>query len=1458
MPSESEIQKWHKVIRTRYENYLKTSFYFKDAALRESFAQALREYELMRKEIPEPARSFQRGVGARELAKKEKYFGDKANPLLPALREGDLYSHQEKAIRLVYGEKKNVVVATGTASGKTESFLYPILFELYRQHRAGELREPGVRALILYPMNALANDQRQRLGEICGKLRDEDSDFQPTFGQYIGETPKNRRDHRRNAQMREEEREKARKELGMREEEQLPELIFREEMRKTPPHILLTNYSMLEYLLIRPDDSPLFDSDKGRHWQFIVLDEAHQYRGVKGMEMGMLIRRLKQRLRAGGRGDKPFRCIATSATISSDKSEKSKIAVAEFAGELFGEKDGFSAENIVFGKREESEKQQPARFHFFMRALEGAFLVRENGADKVVLNRKGGENSAPLEIALCGECGQHYYVGQVESDSVAKEAVRDPSHENFGVDFYLPLTEEQSTKDNLRLCRRCGEILKHSPNCECGEAESLPVKKCVAHKEHKDQLKKCEACGYRGIFGDPVREIVHGTDGPNVVIATALHGLLSEENRKILAFADNRQEAAFFAWYAQDSYEKFRDRNLIWRALTHGNGEVSLDGLANSLWKICDENQVFPESKDSNDRERKVRAMIYREAVTEERRISLEGVGLAKWFLELPKGLPLPQEMLNPPWNFTEAEARLLIAILLDDLRIRRAVHFPVRKNNPHWKKDNKDKEKVSDYPQFSVHLNKPRGQKNVLGWSNPQRSIVGHFLVRLLPNNGLKMNEKKERAENLMRAIGKEIQTITDAAKDADKLFLPAPAISSGCFRLNLAWLRVQATQESDDLWQCNTCEQLHFHNVRDVCQRNKCPGKLVARKAGDLAPNHYRDLYENKEMPIRLKAEEHTAQISSWLAQKWQKRFTDKKEDKIPKEDKIHLLSSSTTFELGVDLGDLEAVFLRNVPPEPFNYAQRAGRAGRRNTPGLVITYCRRNPHDLYHYADPKERILKGEIRTPPLRLRNEKIISRHIAATALSAFFRENPDRFKNVECLIGGDWGNPRGREDFKRFCEQNQDSLEMALRSIVPEEIHEETGLAGDGSWMEKVAGKASRFAEVEMKVCKDYNNMERLRTEFFKQRRRGGDRIIKRMDTIAYESALTFLSRQAVIPKYGFPVDVVELDTPPSSQSEASMVSLQRDLSQAIAEYAPGGKVVANKKEWESYGVKMIPGKELRVMRYECDEQHNFKQWEWKEGNQEESPGGDKYLWPQFGFVTDFFKEPKEPQRRAQRLYTTRPYFAGFDKNADPEADTREFFGVKITPALPGTLVVLCEGKNGRGFHICLECGAGFPDGKSPPHKSPNDAECKGTLYKLSLGHEFVTDVTRLDFPGVADIWEAYSLAYAVLLGAASTLEVPDTDLNATITGRSSIAGGISIVLYDNVPGGAGLVANLYEEEDTFIEVLEAAKERVAGECGCDSSCYGCLRSYRNQFAHPDLQRGFALQCLEKALEGRD
>lgn len=1421
MNDTQSIRQWPEIIRQRYENYLKTSFFFKEPALRASFQSALqKEGMLLKGPFPEPARGFKTGMTARALA--EECFPGRSIDLIPALIDRELYKHQDSAVRTAHLQQQNVVVATGTASGKTESFLYPILFELYRQYIAGELQEPGVRAMILYPMNALANDQRERLGEICRNLTEAGSGFTPTFGQYIGQTPKNTRDRYRHA--------------AARDEERLPgELIFREEMRSTPPHILLTNYSMLEYLLIRPDDSPLFDGNRGIRWKFIVLDEAHQYRGARGMEMGMLIRRLKQRLRVGGR-TAPFRCIATSATLSTGQETEDREAVSAFATELFGEQ--FSKHGVIFGESQPPKNNEsPRRYHAFLRALEGAFLVHSGGCDTVVLNRRGSSedessttsppeftsgtrNAAgvPLELALCRECGQHYYVGRTRRGKL-QEAVRDPSQSDFGVEYYLPLDSEAAGTHVL--CRRCGALSASDLGCDCGAA--LRVKKCESHKDRPDQLDRCETCGYqRGGIGDPVQEIVHGSDGPNAVIATALHELLPDDRRKVLAFADSRQEAAFFAWYAQDSYQDLRDRNLLHRALIAGSVAregLSIDDLGNRLLKQWDHAGLFGEADTAESRKRRVQESILREALTDERRLSLSGVGLVTWTVKIPDDVHLPETMRTRPWNLTDAEARSLLRFLLDELRVRRAMGLPDNASAPRW-------DAVCLWPQQACCKEAPRRRSNVFQWGGRQSAVVIHFLRRMMAGTGLSAAEVNDASVALMQEIWRSLRDRDRRHNDADHMLSSGRA--NGTFRLNSLWLRIKPAR-TNEVWECDTCATVTSHNVRGICPRNRCPGNLRPADHQRLAENHYRFLYEKANLPSALSAEEHTAQIDSDEARQRQHRF---------KNGRTHLLSSSTTFEIGVDLGDLDAVFLRNVPPEPFNYTQRVGRAGRRESPGLAVTYCRRNPHDLYHYEDPETRVINGKVHPPRLQLTNRKIIIRHMAATVLSAFFREHPTRFRNVAAFLEDDWSNVHAVAELSSFAASNC-ALRDSLRQIVPDRVHEAIGLDGD-AWIDEVMGPNSRLASAEDEVCADYRNMMLYRAELFKQNK-GTNRVEARLRTIAREPTLNFLSRKAVIPKYGFPVDVVELDTRPTDGSPTGVL-LQRDLSQAIAEYAPGGKVVANKLEWESCGIKKVPAKEWPVRKYRYDDARSFRQWD--EGDSSAPQDALVYLSPIFGFVTPLFTKPKEPRRRSQRLYTTRPFFRGFEQ---PDPETQDLRGVSVTRALPGTLIILCEGRNRKGFFICQSCGTHMTQPKAA-HKSPSNTSCSGSLRRFSLGHELITDVVRLQFPSLTDEWDTYSVAYAVLLGAAETLDVPDTDLNVTVAG-GSVPGSSAIVLYDNVPGGAGLVAQL-EQERVFEEMLGHAHKRVRGACRCDTSCYGCLRSYRNQFAHPHLDRRRALKVL--------
>ncbi len=129
-------------------------------------------------------------------------------------------------------------------------------------------------------------------------------------------------------------------------------------------------------------------------------------------------------------------------------------------------------------------------------------------------------------------------------------------------------------------------------------------------------------------------------------------------------------------------------------------------------------------------------------------------------------------------------------------------------------------------------------------------------------------------------------------------------------------------------------------------------------------------------------MKAEEHTAQ--------WTPRAGAEIQDKFIKGE-INVLSCSTTFELGVDVGDLQAVVMRNVPPTTANYIQRAGRAGRRtDAAAFVLTYAQRRSHDLSHYAEP-EKMVSGKLRPPFTPLENEKIIRRHLHSVVFASFFK-----------------------------------------------------------------------------------------------------------------------------------------------------------------------------------------------------------------------------------------------------------------------------------------------------------------------------------------------------------------------------------------------------------------------------------------------------------------------------------
>ncbi|MEV6009164.1 DEAD/DEAH box helicase [Streptomyces sp. NPDC051976] len=231
------------------------------------------------------------------------------------------YRHQELAwerLSTLHGPARPTLVTTGTGSGKTEAFLIPLLDHCLRERLAG--RE-GVKAVLLYPMNALATDQAQRIGKRLSDPKDtrlRDAGVRAAL--YIGDTPS-------------QEFKRANPAVAL----------DREEIRRTRPDILITNYKMLDLLLQRPEDQPLWQDPA---LAFVVLDEFHTYDGAQGTDVAMLLRRLGSvtRLAEPGRPLGPICPVATSATLGASGADD-EAGMREVAEQVFGVP--FPADSVV-------------------------------------------------------------------------------------------------------------------------------------------------------------------------------------------------------------------------------------------------------------------------------------------------------------------------------------------------------------------------------------------------------------------------------------------------------------------------------------------------------------------------------------------------------------------------------------------------------------------------------------------------------------------------------------------------------------------------------------------------------------------------------------------------------------------------------------------------------------------------------------------------------------------------------------------------------------------------------------------------------------------------------------------------------------------------------------------------------------------------------------------------------
>jgi superfamily II DNA/RNA helicase/RNA polymerase subunit RPABC4/transcription elongation factor Spt4 len=576
------------------------------------------------------------------------------------------YKHQISAWKEI-NSGKNYIISSGTSSGKTESFVYPIIDYCIKNP------SEGIKAILIYPTKALANNHAKRFGQIIDRVN-EIAKTKIKFGLFDAETDDRKRD-----------------ELNYKSE-----LKTKEDIISGKPDILMTNYAMLERLLIDPKYTTLFLNHKIK---FLVLDEIHYYRGSQGIDVSLLIRRAKFHLNLNN-----AQCIGTSATLGDEKGNSIKDFLYKIFGSNFDE-DIVRPEIDNYGQNEISvlleqpkklgelikksrlsqekvedflEKSDNLRAHIFFQSPPE--LSRCLGCNHLV---KGYAEKCPkcsssliFKLLTCRQCGQEYfsYLFNKTANAQNIENLLDPlkrwlqgdiEENRESNELILSKTSPIDPKNyiSLKICKSCSALYSKNQN-SCADCNSTEFIEVYAPKSKESSVtlnestndKYCSFCGFKNQRLHLIASTEISDENCSHIVFEEFYSTLPKGRDKILIFTDGVQRSSKFARELEETHLKKIARAKLERKLLEIKTAINLNNL---IFEVINElRDEFPNFKEELIKEIKIE--LYEEIFSNENKVaSLINRGKIKIEYHLKEGLINSEKFIE------------ILKILADKLQIR-------------------------------------------------------------------------------------------------------------------------------------------------------------------------------------------------------------------------------------------------------------------------------------------------------------------------------------------------------------------------------------------------------------------------------------------------------------------------------------------------------------------------------------------------------------------------------------------------------------------------------------------------------------------------------------------------------------------------------------------------------------------------------------------------------------------